>query len=461
MNTRYLLIPSMLYVSLFMLSCATPAPHSTRVPTKTPMPTYESNRTIVHSQTATTGGLPAIIPMPPPTGYTQPTYGQSTQPAYTQPSQPTASETQRFGSFWQWRDAFVGRMAQTTPNAREILGNASFDTGVVNLDNNQAEFSQMVWEYLDKRVTSNVANQGIQKRREMLDTLTRAENRYGVPASIVTAIWGLESSYGGNMGRTDLVDALSSLAYDGRRRSWAEGQLASALQLVSRGDVSRHELRGSYAGGMGHTQFIPGTWLVQGVDADGDGRRNPFSRADALTSTANYLANSGWVQGVPAYYEVRLPSNFNYQYIGTRQSLNDWQRLGLTTMSGELLSGSVSAELWLPAGINGPILLTTPSFEAIKAYNNSSNYALAVAALANRINSRPAFVTPFPTHERGLSRAQVTQLQQLLTSRGYDTQGVDGVIGANTRKAFARWQYDNRRIPDGFISQSSVAGLLW
>ena len=281
-----------------------------------------------------------------------------------------------------------------------------------------------------------------------------------MPASIATAIWGLESSYGAGMGSMDLVSALSSLAYDGRRRDFAESQLLALRSMINRGDVNDYELKGSWAGGMGHTQFIPSTWLEQGVDGNGDGKKNPWSTADALTSTANYLANAGWVRGLPTFFEVRLPSGFNYTLLNQKQPLDAWRALGITTVGDAPLSGSAVGELWMPAGANGPVLITTQNFDVIRVYNNSTSYALAVSLLAKRINGESGIVASWPYHEQALSNSQIRQLQQRLNDAGYDTKGIDGIAGANTRSAFARWQADNGRIPDGFISQSSARDLL-
>lgn len=231
------------------------------------------------------------------------------------------------------------------------------------------------------------------------------------------------------------------------------------LTMIQRGDVSASELKGSWAGGMGHTQFIPSTWLNQGVDGNNDGRKHPWTVSDALSSTANYLANSGWVRGVEAFYEVRLPDGFNHTLIGQKQSFNDWQKAGILVPNAP--KGDTLAELWLPAGINGPALLTTPNFDVIKVYNNSSSYALGVSLLGKRLAGKGGINASWPRHEKSLSSAQIKRLQEVLTARGYDTGVADGVAGANTRRAFARWQADNGKIPDGFISQNSASSLIW
>lgn len=417
-----------------------------------------------------------------PTGQTTPVVNQkpvvpSTQPAVTQPVtvQPAVNDSRIFvqtdrsshhyNSFEDWRSDFIARTGGNydTNLLYDLLGSAKLDQSVIRLDNNQAEFAKMPWEYLNSAVSSSKIKQGQAKRQSQYNLLMQNENTYGVPASIVTAIWGIESSFGAAMGNTDLPQALASLAYEGRRREFAEEQLKAMMIMIERGDVQKHTLKGSWAGGMGHTQFIPTTWLTHGVDGDFDGKKNPWSTADALTSTANYLAKSGWVRGLPAYIEVRLPANISpnalNHYLNGKQTLDTWRNLGLVSISGENLSGANLAELWFPAGISGPAILTTQNFDVIKVYNNSSSYALAVAALANGINNRPTIVTNFPTFEKGLSRTQISQLQQRLTAQGYDTKGVDGVAGANTRRAFARWQADNGRFADGFISQNTAMGL--
>lgn len=437
---------------LLLVSCATPPtnPTGTNAPavikhSYATQPQSVGRRIIFAPQSTIT------LPDPPPTTNTKATI------------QAVISSTaiKQYSSFEDWRQDFITKVQSRYGYAPiQLLEQARFNERVVRLDGNQAEFDKMPWAYLDGVIGGSRVSQGQQKRREMLSVLDRAESYYGVPASIVTAIWGVESSYGANMGNFNLIDALSSLAYEGRRREFAESQLMAMAHLVARGDISELKLVGSWAGGMGHTQFIPKTWLDEGVDGDNDGRKNPFNPADALTSTASYLANAGWVKGLPAYIEVSLPTGFDYRHLGASNSLDDWQRLGLSAKSGYLM-GRDEAKLWLPAGINGPILLTTKNFEVIKVYNNSSNYALAVSALANRLNGQTAFYADFPRYEYPLSRNQVQRLQQILTKQGFDTQGVDGVVGSNTKAAFVKWQAANGRIPDGFISQSSVSGLLY
>lgn len=452
--------------------------------TKPAMPTGKSS---IQQQSAQIHSPTSQTPTAQTTQATGETYAQQNMPSPTVHATPQAPQAQilqiqtqvpqaqlppqlppakrQYGSFEEWKKDFMIRasLSHNPTLVRQLFAGASYNANVIRLDNNQAEFAKMAWEYLKSAVSNNRIKQGQSKGKSQLALLRQNEITYGVPASIVIAIWGLESSFGAGMGDTDLVNALASLAYDGRRREFAEEQLLAMVTMVERGDVRIADFRGSWAGGMGHTQFIPATWLNYGVDGNHDGKKNPYTSADALSATANYLSKSGWVRHLPAYIEVRLPNNITPNtlnpYLLNKQSLDTWHSLGLVGIHGERLSGADRAELWLPAGIYGPAILTTQNFDVIKVYNNSSNYALAVAALANGIDGKTTIVAKFPNNEQGLSRSQITQLQHNLTRAGYDTKGVDGIAGANTRLAFARWQAANGRFADGFISQNSAMGL--
>lgn len=392
----------------------------------------------------------------------------TTRPVVVQPSAPVSSQpaqTGQYANFGAWKADFVARAQAQGVNSfilNNLMAGAVLNQRVIDLDRSQAEFTKMPWEYVESAASSTRISQGKTKLNENFSTLSAAESMYGTPKEITTAIWGMESSYGSSMGSMDLVNALSSLAYDGRRRDFAESQLIAMVRMIERGDVTASQLKGSWAGGMGHTQFIPSTWMTEGVDGDGDGRKNPWNRSDALTSTASYLHNAGWVRGLAPFYEVRLPTGFDYALLNAgKRSLDAWKSAGLSAEGGESFGGAHEAELWLPAGANGPALLLTKNFDVIRVYNNSSSYALGVSLLAKRIAGGSGLVQSWPRHEQPLSRTQVQTLQRKLTEQGYDTGGVDGVIGANTRRAFARWQAANGQIPDGFISQNTASRLIW
>ncbi len=375
----------------------------------------------------------------------------------TKPAAPTS-----YNTFADWQSDFSMRALSSGYDAatiQRLLSSTYLNQQVISLDSSQAEFSKMPWEYVDSAVSDARVSTGTRKFADQRALLRQLESQYGVNAEIIAAIWGMESSYGAVTGSSYLPSALASLAYDGRRREFAETQLLSLATLLQRGDVSWSNLEGSWAGGMGQTQFIPGTWLAQGVDGDGNGHRNPWATEDALASTANYLSNSGWVRGLQPFYEAVIPASFDYSVLGTKQPAARWAAMGIDTIDDVYLDANTMMELWLPAGKDGPALLLSPNFDVIKVYNNSSSYALGVSLLGRAISGQSGLRKSWPRYERPLSTSQVTNLQRRLTSLGYDTKGADGIIGSNTRSAFQRWQAANGQVPDGFISQSSAGAL--
>ena len=386
-------------------------------------------------------------------------------PVIVQPNKvvkPTPTPQASYSSFADWKSDFSTRAIASGYNSSDVqrlLASANLNSQVISLDSGQPEFSKMPWEYADSAVSDARVNTGRSKFAEQRSYLSSLESRYGVSAEIVTAIWGMESSYGVVTGTSHLPSALASLAYDGRRQAFAENQLLALMTLLQRGDVSWSQLQGSWAGGMGQTQFIPDTWLKEGVDGDNNGHKNPWSTADALASTASYLSNAGWVRGLAPFYEVRLPASFDYATSGSKQSAARWAALGVDTIADVSLDANAQMELWLPAGKDGPALLLSKNFDVIKVYNNSSSYALGVSLLGKAITRESGLQQAWPRYERPLSTAQVRNLQLRLTQAGYDTQGADGVAGTNTRKAFQRWQAANGQTPDGFITQRSAASL--
>ncbi len=367
-----------------------------------------------------------------------------------------------YRNFDDWKSDFSMRAISSgynAPDVQRLLASTYLNQQVISLDSGQPEFSKMPWDYADSAVSDGRVNTGRSKFSEQRSYLSRLESQYGVNAEVVAAIWGMESSYGAVTGNSYIPSSLASLAFDGRRQEFAENQLLALMTLLQRGDVSWSQLDGSWAGGMGQTQFIPDTWLKQGVDGDSNGHRNPWSTADALASTANYLSNSGWVRGLAPFYEATLPASFDYSTVNSKQSAARWASLGVDTIEDVALDANTQMELWLPAGKDGPALLLSPNFDVIKVYNNSSNYALGVSLLGKAIGRQSGLQRAWPRYERPLSTSQVMRLQQRLTSSGYDTKGADGVIGTNTRKAFQSWQAANGKTPDGFISQNSASTL--
>lgn len=418
--------------------------------TSTPQTPAYSSHAIIHSQAGTTTIANKHF------SQTQPSVQHSS------PVNPIAQPPIFYASFRDWQNDFINRASNKGVNRgilERLLLNADYNERVVLSDRNQAEFAKMAWDYADSAVSGSRVSQGKRQYANQSSVLKRAENQFGTSASIVTAIWGMESSYGQGMGNASLASSLATLAYDGRRRDFAESQLLALAKLLERGDLDWSQLKGSWAGGMGHTQFIPNTWLNEGVDGNGDDKKSPFNTADALSSTASYLANAGWVRGLSPFYEVRLPANFDFSQLNDKKTMQQWQVAGLQSLNGTLPSHEM-AELWLPAGREGPALLLTQNFNAIKVYNNSSNYALGVSLLARAIIGQGGLQKDFPRYEKSLATYQVERLQNRLTALGYDTKGIDGKLGQNTRLAFWRWQLDNGQVADGFISERSARMLL-
>ena len=324
---------------------------------------------------------------------------------------------------------------------------------VVELDGRQPEFTRAVWDYLDTAVSPQRITRGRDKLQQVRAEADAAEARYGVPATVVAAIWGIESNYGANYGDIPTIDALATLGFDGRREEWAKGQLMAALRILQNGDIDRAHMVGSWAGAMGQTQFLPSNFLAYAVDADGDGRRDIWgSMADVTASTANFLARSGWVRGQPWGYEVRLPEGFDLARADSRvrQSDAQWQAEGLRTPDGVALPPLTDATVLLPAGARGPAFLVGPNFRTILRYNNSTSYALGVGLLAQRLAGGPGVVADWPRDAAVLSRTQLTALQSALNQRGFAVGDADGVMGPATRDGIRAYQRSAGLAADGF-----------
>jgi lytic murein transglycosylase len=321
---------------------------------------------------------------------------------------------------------------------------AGFLPDVIERDRNQTEFTRSLEDYLsiaasDERVANGRAALGQQR-----GTLSAIEGRFGVEPEVVTAIWGMESNYGARRGNVPVVSALSTLAYDGRRGEFFESQLVAALRILQAGDVTPDRMRGSWAGAMGHTQFIPTSFLAYAVDFTGDGRRDIWSDdpTDALASAAAYLQRSGWTRGQPWGVEVRLPAGFDTGQTGrgTTRSPAAWAAQGVREMDGRPVPDHGAASILIPAGASGPAFMVFRNFTVITRYNNAESYVIGVGHLSDRLRGGPPIRGAFPPDAQGLSKADRQDLQRRLTEAGFDTQGTDGVIGSNTRSAISAYQ---------------------
>jgi lytic murein transglycosylase len=334
------------------------------------------------------------------------------------------------------------------------------DMKVLDFQNNQPEFKTPIWDYLAGLVDDERVADGKDRLRQYASAFAAAEQRFGVPRTIIAAVWGVESDYGRSMGDRPLIQSLSTLACFGERAGYFRGELIATLKIAASGDIPVARLVGSWAGAFGQTQFMPSTFLRLAVDLEGDGKRDIVdSVPDALGSTANYLHHAGWRSGLTWGFEVKLPAGYSGPS-GRRQkaSMSTWASRGLTRADGRPL-GEGEAGLLLPAGTNGPAFLVTSNFEAIYSYNAAESYALAIAHLADRLAGGGPFATPWPTDDPGLSRAERRELQQLLTKRGYDVGAPDGAIGNKTREAVADYQRKLGRAVDGRASSKVLAAL--
>jgi membrane-bound lytic murein transglycosylase B len=333
---------------------------------------------------------------------------------------------------------------------------ARFDASVLERDRNQSEFTKTIWDYLDSAVSDARIENGraaLLRNRELLE---RIETAYGVEKEVVVAIWGLESAYGTFRGDYPLIGTLATLAYDARRSAFFEDQLLAALQIVQSGDVAAGAMTGSWAGAMGHTQFIPTSYLSFAVDFTGDGRRDIWSDdpTDALASTAAYLAKSGWQDGKPWGVEVTLPQGFDYGGTGERvkRTVAEWQALGVRTVGGGALPDHGIASVLLPAGARGAAFLIFANFQVIERYNTADAYVIAVGHLADRIAGGPPIAADWPREDRALKFDERVELQERLALAGFDPGGVDGRIGPNTIAAVRAFQRSIGAVPDGYAS---------
>ncbi len=390
----------------------------------------------------------------------------TTAPSTAAPSPETAAQVAEEKSFKAWLDAF-GREALAAgirpATVQQVLLSARLLPRVIELDRAQPEFTRTPWAYLDSAVSPQRVAAGRAKRMEYRVPLEAAEARYGVPASIITAIWGMESNYGGNFGSFRAVDALATLAFEGRRRDWARSELLAALRIVDQGDIPADRMVGSWAGAMGNTQFLPSVFLAHAVDADGDGRRDIWgSIPDVTASTANYLASAGWRRGEPWGVEVRLPAGFDHSRaeLNVRQTSAQWAADGVQAMDGTPLPTFDAASVIEPAGARGPAFLVGPNFRAILRYNNSINYALGVGLLARQIEGAPGLTATWPRDLQPLSRSQVLQLQNGLNQRGFAAGTADGVFGPATRAGLRQFQRSLGLEADGYPTTELLQRLM-
>jgi membrane-bound lytic murein transglycosylase B len=356
--------------------------------------------------------------------------------------------------------------------ARRGISRASFERYTAGLDpdlrimdllDSQPEFTKTPWEYLDLLVS----DERIQRGREMLAqhrrTFDAMERTYGVDRHIIAAIWGIESKYGSMIGERPVIRSTATLACIGRRQSFFRDEFLAALDILHRGDVQAENLKGSWAGAFGPTQFMPTTFQRYAVDFDRDGKRDVvLSVPDVVASTANNLKRDGWVAGQPWGYEVVVPEGFDYTLADRSRefTLAEWEKRGIRRVNGQrFLNPRARAYLLVLAGARGPAFLMLGNFRTILKYNPAEAYALAIGHLADRLRGGGPFVQSWPREERALSREERLELQQRLASRGFDIGEPDGILGGRSRAAIRDFQARSGLIPDGFPSTAVLNRL--
>jgi membrane-bound lytic murein transglycosylase B len=376
-------------------------------------------------------------------------------------------------SSWAFEPAFQAFIGTLWPQAsaakikrgtfdRAFAGVVEPDPLVLKMAENQPEFTSTTSQYLSKAVTPARIDTG----RAMLATkaglLSAIERKFGVDRHILVAIWGIESNFGQDKGSMSVMRSLATLAYRGSRKNYARPQIVAALKIMQSGVVPADRFVGSWAGAMGHTQFIPTSYLAFAVDWTGDGVRDIWgSEADALASTAHYLKKSGWSSSRPWGWEVALPAKFDLSLIGRARprSIGEWKKLGVRPMNGEFGEADTKAFIIMPQGLDGPPFLVTQNFNAIMAYNESHSYAIAVGHLADRLRGSGPFMAKWPDQNIELTFAERVEMQERLIGHGFPTGGTDGRFGARTYEAILAFQKSRKLTLDGVPTRALLVEL--
>ena len=331
---------------------------------------------------------------------------------------------------------------------------------VVELDRRQPEFLQAFSDYLERRVTANQVARGQALLQEHAALFDAVERQYGVPRAVLMAFWGLETNYGATLGSFNIPASLATLAYDGRRSEFFRSQLLDALRIIDAGHVAVADMSGSWAGAMGHMQFMPSTFRAYAVDGDGDGRIDLWqSLPDAMHSAANYLQRTGWRADEPVALEVRLPQGFDWRKarVAHRLPAAAWTALGVLAADGAALPAVAGkAAIVLPQGWQGPAFMVFDNFDVVMQWNRSLSYALTVAQLARQLAGGGALATQ--AGEAGaLSTVQLQAMQQALNEMGFDAGTADGLPGPRTQSAVRRYQVMHQLPADGYPARSVLA----
>ena len=360
-----------------------------------------------------------------------------------------------------WPDAARRNISQES--FQRFTAGLTPDLRIMDLLDSQPEFTKSIWDYLDILVNDNRLAKGREVLAKYKTQFDATEKAYGVDRYTITAIWGIESNYSTQMGDRSVLQSTATLACIGRRQKYFRDEFLSALEILHHGDLSPEQMRGSWAGAFGPTQFMPTAFKRYAVDANGDGRRNVVDDpADLIASTANNLKKEGWQSGQSWGYEVAVPKDFNYMMADRSKVMTfaQWEHLGLKRANGQPFpASSEKAYLLAPAGAEGPGVLMLQNFRVIMKYNPAEAYALAIGHFADRLRGGTPFVQTWPRQERELSRAERLELQQLLAQHGFYRGTPDGQFGGETREALRSFQASIGAPADGFASSEMLDRL--
>jgi membrane-bound lytic murein transglycosylase B len=336
------------------------------------------------------------------------------------------------------------------------------DMRVVDYDSRQPEFSLTFGQYL----RSSISDQRLQTGRQMLQRhqalLARVERDYGVPPVYLVAFWGIESNYGTFLGDFPVIRSLATLACYTRRAAFFGNELQQALRIVAQGRIAPAQMKGSWAGAMGNTQFLPSTYMTYGIDGDGDGKVDLWSSLpDVFASSANFLRGIGWQPGLPAQIEVRLPAGFPFEQADgvLEKPASEWQTQGVRAADGRPLPGGTPSSVLLPSGHRGPAFLLLPNFKAVMNWNRSQLYALTVGHLAQRLGGGPDLAGTLPADDVPLRREAILEMQRKLQAMGLYDDEIDGLVGPKTRAGIRKYQQRIGLPPDGHPTPDVIARL--
>lgn len=360
-----------------------------------------------------------------------------------------------------WPDA--ARRGISRESFDQFTAGLTPDLRIMDLMDSQPEFTKAIWDYLDILVNDTRLAKGREVLTKYKTQFDAAEKAYGVDRYIIAAIWGIESNYSTQMGDRNVLRSTATLACVGRRQAYFKDEFLEALEILHHGDLRPEQMRGSWAGAFGPTQFMPTAFKRFAVDADGDGRRDVVDNpADLIFSTANNLKKDGWQSGQTWGYEVVVPKGFNYMLADKARAMTlpQWEKLGLKRANNAAFPAMTDkAYLLAPAGAEGPGFLMLTNFRVIMKYNPAEAYAMAIGHFADRLRGGPPFVQPWPRQERVLSRGERLELQQLLVQRGFYKGTPDGQLGGQTREALRSYQASIGAAADGFASSEVLDRL--